>query len=77
MNKLVFIFGALLVTYHTTNFAEETLSEQCQRYATEDSVTMEQMDEYIMQCIADLQGVEMESQSQEESLQEPDPADSN
>ena len=73
----MYTLGALFVTFTSNILAEESLSEQCQRYATEDGVMMEQLDEYIMQCIADLQGVEMDSQTDEESPEEADSADRN
>ncbi len=75
MKKVIFAVAALAIAFSSGAFAEESVEEQCKRFAQEDGIPAEEMDEYLKVCMADAENADpvfpMEQEmSPEQSSQE-------
>ncbi len=72
MNKVIFAVVAFAIAFTSGVFAEESIEEQCKRFAQEDGIPAEEMDEYLQVCMADAENAEpMFPMEQEMSPEQP------
>jgi hypothetical protein len=74
MKKYVIALGSLALLATTIAWAEETLEDQCRRFAVEDGIPAEEMDSYIKQCITDLEQAEKDMPLDLDTVPEDAPA---
>jgi hypothetical protein len=65
MKRVIIAVATLAFFSSFTAIAEESREEQCKRYAIEDGIPAEEMDEYLAECLADAETTQSDLPTEE------------